>query len=219
MVFDNYSRILISSSLQKIEKRDQVVESVQTIDGVLRSLAQEADSMLGYMQGREGSRFLEETLDLLDLKNVGLYHTARRVEQKQKIISFQREHIAIEFWYKQKEKGTVEEVVEQEEYSLDGVILSSRKLQPEVEIENNFSKAVILPSRRLPPEVMAQQIKAIGSQIEHSRNVSAMRKERTMDSYFLDSVFVVYFSSYQLFGVELSFFKEKKSEKVYSVAV
>ncbi len=200
MAEHNYNRILISSGLQKIEKREKVEESVRTIDDVLRLLAQNADQTLRQMKMREGSRFLEENLDLLDLKTVGLYHTQRRVERERKIISFQREHIAIEFYYNKlstpNKKAAVEEVVEDESY---------------------FSGGLVLLSRRLPPEVMAQQIQAIGSQMQHSENISVKRKERSMGAYVLDRVDVVSSVAYQFFGVELPFFDKKKRETVYSV--
>ena len=90
----SHNRIIVASSLRKIEEQTEVEESVKAIDDVLRELARCADQTQSYLPTREQGGFLEDELNVQDLETVGMYRTARRFSKTQKNhLFFQRRSI------------------------------------------------------------------------------------------------------------------------------
>ncbi|MBS3118606.1 hypothetical protein J4417_02880 [Candidatus Woesearchaeota archaeon] len=192
----SHNRIIVSSSLRKIEERIEVEESIKTIDDVLRELAKCADQTQSYLSTREQGGFLEDELNVQDLETVGMYHTTRRLSKTQKTISFSREKVAIEFCYARKRNYTLIDSLT--DVTADDMI--------------NKSTAMEIVTRTALLSVVA------GEKVNlHHRELELGKSARTLDPYVLVKVEVVNTVPLKLCGIEISFIPTEKREVVYQM--
>ncbi len=191
----SHNRIIVASSLRKIEEGTEVEESVKAIDDVLRELAKSADQTQSYLQTREQGGFLETELNVQDLETVGMYRTTRKFSKTQKTVSFSREGIAIEFQYTRRKdytftKGLISANLEEVAQSVDAGTLAQAAML------TMFTG------------------KDIGL---HHRELELGKEARTLDPYVLEKVEVVKTAPLKVFGINIPFIPAEKREEVYSV--
>ncbi len=190
----SHNRIVVASSLRKIEERFEVDESVKAIDDVLRELAKSADQTQSYLQTREQGGFLEDELNVQDLETVGMYRTTRKFSKTQKTISFSRKDVAIEFYYARKQYTLFE--------SLKDINLE--------EAAGNVNVRMIMRAA-IVTAVTGKDISL------HHRELELGKEARTLDPYILEKVEIVKTAPLKVWRIEIPFFSAEKREVVYRI--
>lgn len=91
-------RLQLNASLDGLLRAENIEQNIAEVDEILRNYASSADE-IKRRQERTGGAF-QDQLEILDLNHVGRYTGERQIKKDYLIISFTKESVTIEFYYK-----------------------------------------------------------------------------------------------------------------------
>lgn len=191
MPIEHIDRIILSASLKKILKGQNIEGSVSDAEKVLRNYANIADDVQNYLRTRPESEYLKDQLDFSDLEHVGDFRGSISKKKDYKIYSFQIGVQTVEFYFK---RGNVD---------LPSTVVKLVK-EGDRYHGDDLEKAV---ARTLLSSVAEGKTK-------HHSEVMLGKESRTLDIYELERVEVVESVPRTLLGF-IPWFSKQKRNVVY----
>jgi len=188
----NNARILLRASLDKIENRESLEESVEDAVEVLMQVSNAADNTLLFIRDRPDGEYLRNQLEYDDILNIGHYKLSRQKKKDLHKVTFAKPECTITFTFKRRQ------------YSMEEKLLDMVRRGPETTEEDMkyITAATIRDS--------------LSDNMGHTMQEDLLgANARTLDTYALDKVDVITPAPRRIGNWAVPLLKTTMTETVY----